>query len=314
MKLSIKAEFDQYDYLVLCWKIHYNELFYRTLVKHILSDSIQLVLVYKTENDQHHIEEILRKYNINLEQIIFLQYDYDSVWVRDYGPIPIRIEQQGQAYLNYQYPMAGRGKDNQFASFFTKEFGLPLRSSKVSFFGGNLTTNGTDILICTKNILRFNSFSETEIKTILKEELNLKKCLFLERLTQEKTGHIDMIVKFASPTDLLITRLSPAHPDYDLMEQNIRYLTQTLGDLVNFHFLPIAPDDGDYAEIGSYFYSYINSIILNESIVIPLFGENSDDEAWKLFENVFPKHQIKGVYCKDLIGLRGALHCLTWNV
>ena len=61
--------------------------------------------------------------------------------------------------------------------------------------------------------------------------------------------------------------------------------------------------------------SYLNFFIANNAVVMPTFGQvEPDTQAREILSEVFPRHEVIGVDCQDLVLEGGALHCLTQQV
>jgi agmatine deiminase len=57
--------------------------------------------------------------------------------------------------------------------------------------------------------------------------------------------------------------------------------------------------------------SYANFYIANGLVLAPTFNDPKDRIALDALASVFPKHEIVGIHCVDLIWGLGALHCMT---
>jgi agmatine deiminase len=57
--------------------------------------------------------------------------------------------------------------------------------------------------------------------------------------------------------------------------------------------------------------SYANFYIANSAVLVPVFNDVNDAAALRILERCFPGRQVVGVYCRDLVLGRGAIHCMT---
>ena len=46
-------------------------------------------------------------------------------------------------------------------------------------------------------------------------------------------------------------------------------------------------------------------------VLVPVFNDPNDRVALDIFADIFPDHDIVGIYCGDLIWGLGAIHCMT---
>ena len=57
--------------------------------------------------------------------------------------------------------------------------------------------------------------------------------------------------------------------------------------------------------------SHANFLIVNDGVLVPLYGQKSDDLAMGILQDCFPKHKMVGIDCRVLLIEGGALHCLS---
>ena len=59
-------------------------------------------------------------------------------------------------------------------------------------------------------------------------------------------------------------------------------------------------------------YSYINSLTVNNKVILPLFGVPEDEIALRIYEDVMPQYNIVGIDYQ--VYPVGAVHCQTKEV
>jgi agmatine deiminase len=57
--------------------------------------------------------------------------------------------------------------------------------------------------------------------------------------------------------------------------------------------------------------SHANFLIANEGVLVPIFGQKSDDAALRVIEKAMPGKTVVGVRAEFLVVGLGALHCLS---
>jgi agmatine deiminase len=57
--------------------------------------------------------------------------------------------------------------------------------------------------------------------------------------------------------------------------------------------------------------SYANFYIANGIVLVPVFNDPNDRVALDILADLFPGHEIVGIYSGDLIWGFGAMHCMT---
>jgi hypothetical protein len=58
-------------------------------------------------------------------------------------------------------------------------------------------------------------------------------------------------------------------------------------------------------------YTYTNSTICNNKVLVPVYGHDSQEAALNVYRKILPGHEVKGFDCSDIIGANGAIHCIT---
>ena len=57
--------------------------------------------------------------------------------------------------------------------------------------------------------------------------------------------------------------------------------------------------------------TYANFLIINQAVLVPIYGVPQDATALKILETCFPNRKIIGINCSPLILQHGSLHCIT---
>lgn len=296
--------------LIICWNTLYQNLVFRKIAEIASDDGTPLLIVFKDQQELETIKHYLNKYLIPTRSIHFMAHDYNGIWIRDYCPFSTSNNQNEIELVDFNYH---KSKDNLFSKTIAKHLKMRLKTMPLEMQGGNLIINEKGIAICTNLILEQNNLSRENLFEILKTHLNIKQLVVLQKLQNEATGHIDMLLKFASPTTLLATQLTKNMADYKVMSENIATLKEQIPS-IDVIQIPIATDNDSYEQLGNTFYSYTNAVVLNQSVILPLYGESTDELAFSIYQKVYPKHTIQGVFTKDIIQLKGALHCMTGQV
>ena len=60
--------------------------------------------------------------------------------------------------------------------------------------------------------------------------------------------------------------------------------------------------------------SYTNALTVNGRILVPVYGERTDDKALGIYQSVLPHYSIIPIDCRTVINGGGAVHCLTKEV
>jgi agmatine deiminase len=57
--------------------------------------------------------------------------------------------------------------------------------------------------------------------------------------------------------------------------------------------------------------SYANFLIVNAGVLVPVYGQDSDEKALGIIGDCFPGRKVVGIDCRVLLIEGGALHCLS---
>jgi agmatine deiminase len=157
--------------------------------------------------------------------------------------------------------------------------------------------------------------SRQELEEVFAEYLGIEKVIWLGcGITGDDThGHVDDISRFvASDTVLTATEPHRADPNYEPLRENLRRLrraTGLRGRRLQLVELPLPrPVLFDKRRLPA---SYANFYIANQLVLVPTFNDPNDRTALNLISQLFPKHEVVGIYCGDFIWGLGAIHCAT---
>jgi agmatine/peptidylarginine deiminase len=57
--------------------------------------------------------------------------------------------------------------------------------------------------------------------------------------------------------------------------------------------------------------TYANFTIINQAVLVPVYGLPQDDEAIGILKKCFPEKEIIALNCRVLVEQHGSLHCVT---
>jgi agmatine deiminase len=187
--------------------------------------------------------------------------------------------------------------------------------------GGSIDVNGRGLLLTTEECLlspvqqRNPGMSCEQIEAALGRMLGVKKVLWLERgiVGDDTHGHVDDIARFTGPRCVLAaSEDDPADPNHAILKENLkrlRKMTDTAGRALEVVPLPMpAPVVFKGQRVPA---SYANFYICNRTVLVPTFDDPNDLKALTTIQRVLPRHSIVPIYCGDLIGGLGAIHCMT---
>lgn len=59
---------------------------------------------------------------------------------------------------------------------------------------------------------------------------------------------------------------------------------------------------------------YVNFLHMEGFILLPIFGLETDEIAYRQFEQLFPGYVIRTIDAREISKDGGVLNCITWNI
>lgn len=269
-------------------------------------------------------EKFLREARADTSVIELVDISTDDVWCRDHGPIFIKNNQTGEvAITDWEFHGWG-GKfeaslDNQVPQKVAQYLGLKSFRFPFELEGGGIEVTGDGRLLTTEavqnNPNRAEGRNDANFHQAIQEGLSIDEILWIgEGLANDDTdGHIDNLARFLS-NELIcaVTELNSASPNYHPLQKNLERLRQMKtrrGSAFEVIELPL-PEPIRLAG-RNLPPSHANFLIVNDGVLVPLYGQKSDDVAMGILRACFPNRKIIGIDCRVLLIEGGALHCLS---
>ncbi len=294
----------------------------------VLAPHEQVYINVRDEEHRQHVQSLLTLLPEMARNVHLPIIPTNDAWIRDYGAITV-FEQSPAGWqriaLNWGYNAWG-GKyppwdlDNHIPCEMARRLHIPCEEAPLILEGGSIEVNGKGLLLTTTSCLlhpsRNPGYTQEEITSILRTRLGVREVLWLEgELEGDDTdGHIDQLVRFVSPTTLLVvTERDPSakhyYPLQEMRQQLNRYAQKHGLELIDLPLPEPVFIQGQRMPA-----SYANFYIANEIVAMPTFGVPGDAHARALLQRLFPSRKVVGIYCRELIWGLGALHCLTQQI
>ena len=166
-------------------------------------------------------------------------------------------------------------------------------------------TDGHGISASTDLVLTENpSMTEEDVQDMFSEYLGIGTYHLYPDPLGLYIEHIDCWGKFLSPDTVMIVEVDPSHSHYDDFEDAATYFS----NLMSCYGTP-------YNVVRVYCHldePYINSLILNDKVLVPITGSSYDADALQAYEDAMPGYEV--------LGFTGswqntdALHCRTKGI
>lgn len=267
----------------------------------------------------------------NQNNVLYVELPTNDTWARDFGPLSVTV---GDKPVLLDFGFNGWGlkfpadKDNLLTAELVKKGVLRAECENRRGFileGGSVESDGNGTLLTTSRCLlspnRNGEMSRGQIENYLQEAFGIKRVLWLDRgyLAGDDTdSHIDTLARLA-PHDTIIyvgcdDDADEHYSELQAMKRQLMEMRTADGNPYNLIELPMP--DAVYDEDGGRLpATYANFLIMNKSILLPVYGQPLKDElAAQLLKISFPDHEIKKIDCSALIKQHGSLHCVTMQI
>ncbi len=190
--------------------------------------------------------------------------------------------------------------------------------------GGAIDGDGQGTFLTTRECLLNSNrnkawATEKDAELALENSLGAKKLIWLEGglLNDHTDGHVDNVARFVAQGHVVCQ--SPTGVDdpnakvLDEIYQTLCEATDANGEKLRVTQIPspgkYLGTDGEIMPA-----SHMNFIIGNSSIVVPIYGEDSEDaamDAISILQDIFKDRQVVGLPSNYLLTGGGSFHCIT---
>jgi agmatine/peptidylarginine deiminase len=313
------AEWEELQGLMITWTQ------FTSILAQIIDYAQEDVTVYIVCSDSNSVINYLTNQQIPLYNLSFIQTNYNSIWIRDYGPWTAYTENTDTLNIIDWIYNRPRPADDLIPGTFANFISAPFYAATTAPYnlvhaGGNFMVDGHGTAFSSKLILNENpGKTEAEIDTIMKKFLGINRYIKMNTLPYDVIHHIDMHMKLLDEETLLVGEYPPGVADGPVIEANLAYIrnnfTTCYGREYNVVRIPMPPDgNGQYPNSGGDYRTYTNSIIINKTVIIPTYELRYDTTAFRIYREAMPGYNIVGINSNSIIPLLGAIHCIVKEV
>jgi len=296
------------------------------IASQIARHELVLIVVTGTSHRQHVEQQLVRR-SCLLTQVRFAIAPSDDTWARDHGPLTVLVGDQPRL-LDFRFNGWGgkypAERDDRINHELQRQhiFGeIPVESVDFVLEGGSIDTDGQGTLLTTRACLlaasRNPDLDRAGIEHKLRQQLGIDRILWLEHgyLAGDDTdSHIDMLARFCSPDTIAYVSCDDPEDEHYAALQAMQTQLQELktADGEPYHLVPLPFPDQLYDAGGQRLpASYANFLIINDAVLVPVYGDAKDAQALSQLQRCFPQREVIGISCRPLIEQYGSLHCLT---
>ena len=342
----LRPEFDDHKAVLMAWTGY--EAFANLIVavaQAIASEDVEIWLIGGGPTLQ----------GVPNDLYVSLDYPYNSVWVRDFGPLGIhRTPIQGPSqspsmsltpalafsdapssvpsespnqktevleFVDPVYPLAPwRPLDDAIPCHVANAENVACQSTTLVFDGGNIMTDGQMNLFMTKVTYTWNPEMTTEeVDDALKEIFGVQIVHAIDYAVLDNgapadgTGHIDMFAKLLDPRTVIISETTD--PIFQpVMDSAASYFESMRCGRRKCFTVYRVPGWSMPSYYGLVWYSYTNSLIVGNSILVPGYSGGKDAAVMAIYQTAAPDKNITIINSDGVIGFGGSIHCLTMQI
>jgi agmatine deiminase len=270
--------------------------------------------------------EVRRELDGDLGGVQLFRVPTNDSWMRDCGPIFVRPldPPHRKVLLDWGYNAWG-GKygpwdlDDVVPTRLAPLLGLPVEVPGMILEGGSIDVDGEGTLLTTEACLlnpnRNPHLDRTQIEAQLRRWLGAEKVLWLGNGIEgdDTDGHVDDLTRFARP-GCVLTAVEDDESDANFAPlrenlERLRGLRDARGRKLEVIPVPMPPRievEGQRCPA-----SYMNFLITNHAVVVPVFRSERDERALGILREAFPGRQVIGIDCVEMVWGLGAVHCVT---
>lgn len=239
---------------------------------------------------------------------------YGDVWLRDTGPLVVCGANERRARLfgfngwGGKYLMPG---DEAIGADLAASADLDADRCDWILEGGALDGDGTGLVATTAQCLlnpnRNPALSQGDLEARLARDLGYDRVLWLgDGLINDHTdGHVDNLARFVAPNRLALPRATGPN------DPNAAIYADAAARARDFGVEVVEVPSPGLVEWGGMVQpaSYMNFVIANNAVIVPVFGTQHDDDGVAAIAELFPGRAVIGLMADAVLAGGGGFHC-----
>jgi agmatine deiminase len=324
------AEWEEMQAVLISWAG------YSSFLTEIVRAAVEECQVYIYCSSETQTKNTLINAGVDVSNVHFIVNALNTVWIRDFGPNNIYSDEVGELALVDWIYNRPRPEDDASPQVFADLTGIPLyettqEPTDLVNTGGNFMSDGFGTAFCEKLILSENEVnndygvtpkSEQEIDAIMYSFMGIERYIKIENLPNDGIHHIDMHMKLLDEETILVGEFPEGVSDGPQIEENLEYIANNFYSVFGTPYriirIPMPPStSGTYPGDGAAYRTYTNSLIINKTIIFPLYREEFDTIAYRVYRDAMPGYKLVGIDCDYSSGpifASGAMHCTTHEI
>ncbi len=297
---------------------------YVELAAAIAGEVMPLILCCDTKHKEH-VATLLRGRCTHTPLLVVAPYN--DTWCRDYGPVTLS-HVGNMKLLDFQFHGWGAkyeaALDNNINRSLSALWQAPLKTVDYELEGGSIETDGCGTLLTTKHCLlgsnRNKNYSQEQVEKFVLDTLGLERIEWLSEgmlIGDDTDSHIDNLARFCDAHTIVHAACSvtddPHHAPLVRMAKQLAAMRKPDGSA--YRLVPVELPVPQLNELDTRLpASYVNFLIVNRSVLVPVFGCPQDAAALNTLQQCFPGRKIVPVPGGNLIRQFGGPHCATMQL
>jgi len=270
----------------------------------------------------------------------------NDAWMRDCGPTFVINDKGDVRLVDWDFNAWGGLYDGLYFPW-DKDQMVPLKLAEIErvdrykahfvMEGGSIHVDGEGTVITTEECLlspgRNPQLTREEIEQDLRDYLNVETIIWLSKGIDpdETNGHVDDVACFVRP-GVVLAAITEDKDDwrYDILQDNLRRLraaTDAKRRELEVHTVPmpaimviteeeawgVDSAEGSIARVPGDMTaaSYLNFLIVNGGVIMPVFDDPNDAVALDTLQRLFPGRKVVTVPGREIVLGGGNVHCIT---
>lgn len=312
------AEWEEVQGIIVAWTS------YTSIIRQIVDYAQDEGLVFIVCSDSNSVRSYLTSGGVPLVNLKFVIASFNSVWCRDYGPWAAYSGVSDSLKMIDWIYNRPRPLDDQVPVAYASYINTPIYQAitapnNLTHTGGNFMVDGHGIGFSSKLILDENpAKTESQINDIAHDYLGINTYIKMNTLPYDGIHHIDMHMKLLDEETILVGQYPAGVADGPQIEANLQYVTSNFqtcfGRPYKIVRIPMPPSASGQYPPSSNYYTYTNSVFINKTVIVPIYGLSLDTTALRIYRENLPGYRIVGINCASMISALGAIHCITKEI
>lgn len=253
-----------------------------------------------------------------------IEIPINDSWCRDSGPAFVRNAAGEVAVVGFGFNAWGNrwhphDDDARLSQRLAEWLGLPFFKAPFVLEGGSFFVDGEGTVITTEQCLlnpnRNPSMTRAQLEQGLRDYLGATEVIWLPFGHSLDTGpagtdgHVDGVLQYVSGGRVLLeTVTDPTSPEFDRGQANLQAL-RAVRDATGRVFDITTLDPGPDATV-----SYANHYLANGAVIVPVGGDDADEQALATLRQLHPDRAVVGVPGATIAFGGGGPHCITQQI